>query len=102
MGTACRGPSSNSDMRLTACVTDSVEPLVSEIGNVIFQADVRHAVMRRTANSMGRGYVNGNNAATVATPATMTVAAYRRTACGCARHPRQSAGIVTGSSTRPG
>src|SRR5258708_32776061 len=72
--TAGRGPSSSSAIRSAAYDTDSVEPLASGIGRLIFQAEVRHAASSRKKNTPGSGNVRGNDATSAATPATTTKA----------------------------
>ena len=71
---AGRTPSSSSAMRLAAYDTDSVDPLASEIGRLIFQAEVRHDVSRRKANRPGGGSARGRNVPSRIAPDTMTSA----------------------------
>src|SRR3954454_11046200 len=71
---AGRIPSSSSAIRLAAYETDSVDPLPSEIGRLIFQADVRHDVTTRKANNPGGGTARGKNVASRTAPDAMTSA----------------------------
>src|SRR6266568_8809932 len=84
MITAARGPSSRSAMRSAAYDTESVEPLASEIGRLIFQADVRHAANSAKRKSPAGGYVRGTKATSEHTPATITTATYSRAPDGIA------------------
>src|SRR5438445_11858488 len=72
MRSACFGRRRRSAIRYAACDTDSVEPLASGIGRLIFQIEVRHADTSRTANSSGRGKAEGKNAMSAVAPPTMT------------------------------
>src|SRR5262245_56417318 len=74
MTTACRGPRSSNAIRSAAYDTESVAPLVSGIGRLTFQIDVKHAVTASVANRAGRGYARGNHAARTPAPRTITVA----------------------------
>jgi hypothetical protein len=61
-------------MMLAASATDSVEPLVTDIGSVIFHADIKPAEIRRTPNSNGGGYDCGRDW-TIAIPPPSTTTA---------------------------
>src|SRR2546426_10452455 len=84
MTTACPRPSSNSDIRLAAYDTESVDPLTNEMGRFTFHVDVSDAQISRTTNISGCGYVRGRNATSATEPTAMTAATYNRTAGGSA------------------
>src|SRR5260221_9909308 len=70
--TACRGPSSSSDIRSAAYDTESVEPLESAIGSVTFQIDVTQPNTSSPLNSHGCGSASGRETRNAKTPRPIT------------------------------